>query len=96
MDAQVDHGAGLVGRVIAALHTERQRLLRHQPLLEEPLLCGPPQPMAPEVLTALTLPSGRALPPSLRRWLEFDTAMPAHRAGWRPVAATGSRRAHWT
>jgi hypothetical protein len=89
MDTEVHHGAGLVGRVVAALRAEPQRLLRHEPLLEEPLLCGPPQPMAPEVLTALTLPSGRALSPSLRRWLEFDTAMLA-RSGW--LASSRSHR----
>ena len=34
-----------------------------------------PRPLAPEVIERLTFPSGRLLPPSLKRWLAFD-------AGW--------------
>lgn len=34
-----------------------------------------PRPLAPEVVAGLTFPSGKPLPPSLRRWLAFD-------AGW--------------
>jgi len=75
------HGAALVERVIAALYANPRRLLGYGPLLDEPLLTGPPQPMAAAALAAVTLPSGRALPPSVRRWLEFDTAMLA-RSGW--------------
>jgi hypothetical protein len=33
-----------------------------------------PQPMPPETLASLTFPSGKPLPPSLRRWLAFDTS----------------------
>jgi len=77
----VQHGAGLVERVIAALYANPRRLLDYGPLLDEPLLTGPPQPMPAEALAAVTLPSGRALPPSVRRWLEFDTALLA-RSGW--------------
>ena len=76
-----DHGAGLVERVIAALYATPRLLLDHAPLLDEPLLTGPPQPMPAQVLAALTMPSGQALPPSVRRWLEFDTAVLA-RSGW--------------
>lgn len=34
-----------------------------------------PKPLAPEVVARMTFPSGRPLPPSLKRWLDFD-------AGW--------------
>jgi hypothetical protein len=33
-----------------------------------------PRPMPEEVLATLTFPSGKPLPPSLRRWLAFDTS----------------------
>ena len=75
------HGAALVERVIAALYASPRRLLDYGSLLDEPLLTGPPQPMPASALAALTLASGRAMPPSVRRWLEFDTAMLA-RSGW--------------
>jgi hypothetical protein len=79
--APAEHGAALVERVITALRADPRRLLAHEPLLSEPLLTGPPQPMPAQALAAVTLPSGRALPPSVRRWLAFDTAMLA-RSGW--------------
>lgn len=34
-----------------------------------------PRPLAPEMIAQLTFPSGKPLPPSLKRWLTFD-------AGW--------------
>lgn len=33
-----------------------------------------PKPLAPEVIERLTFPSGRPVPPSLKRWLAFDAA----------------------
>jgi hypothetical protein len=33
-----------------------------------------PKPLAPEVIARLTFPSGRPVPPSLKRWLAFDAA----------------------
>ena len=76
-----DHGDALVERVIAALYADPRRLLDYEPLLDEPLLTGPPQPMSADVLATMTLPSGRTLPSSVRRWLEFDAPMLA-RSGW--------------
>ncbi|MFD9124618.1 hypothetical protein [Kitasatospora sp. NPDC059571] len=38
-------------------------------------------PLPPDVLDALTLPDGRPLPPSLRRWLAFDASWLAA-IGW--------------
>jgi hypothetical protein len=75
------HGAALVERVIAVLRADPRRPADDDSLLGEPLLTGPPQPMPAQVLAALRLPSGRTLPPSVHRWLEFDTAMLA-RSGW--------------
>ncbi|MBC3840921.1 hypothetical protein GXW82_13540 [Streptacidiphilus sp. 4-A2] len=37
--------------------------------------------MPAELLASATFPSGRALPPSLRRWLAFDTGM-LRKYGW--------------
>ena len=68
---------GLVERVIEALRANPDRSI----LNNERLLPRHPNPIAPEVLAAIVLPSGRTLSPSLRRWLEFDTTMLA-RAGW--------------
>jgi hypothetical protein len=33
-----------------------------------------PMPLAPEVIARMTFPSGRPLPPSLKRWLAFDAS----------------------
>ena len=65
------HGAGLVERVIAAIHAEPARLI----VDDEPWLTAPPRPMPAEALAAAALPSGRALPPSVRRWLAFDSSL---------------------
>jgi hypothetical protein len=62
-----DHGVVLVERVIDALRARSGDVER--------------RPLAPDVLAATAFPSGRALPPSVRRWLEFDTGMLAG-AGW--------------
>ena len=40
-----------------------------------------PQPLLPETLEKLTFPSGKPLPPSLRRWLAFDASWLAS-FGW--------------
>jgi hypothetical protein len=40
-----------------------------------------PKPLAPEVVERLTFPSGRSLPPSLKRWLAFDASWLAD-LGW--------------
>jgi len=46
-----------------------------------PWVNEPRAPMSGELLAAATFPSGRALPPSLRRWLAFDTGM-LRKYGW--------------
>jgi hypothetical protein len=40
-----------------------------------------PKPLAPEVIAQMTFPSGKALPPSLTRWLAFDASWLAN-LGW--------------
>jgi hypothetical protein len=61
------HGAALVDRVIERVR-EQGWPTSDAPDITEPV------PLAPEVLDRLTLPGGRALPPSLRRWLAFDSS----------------------
>jgi hypothetical protein len=56
-------GELLVERVIRA-HTTRRLPWGVSPIT--------PVPLAPERLASLSLPGGRALPPSLRTWLAFD------------------------
>ncbi|MER5641093.1 hypothetical protein ABT095_29590 [Kitasatospora sp. NPDC002227] len=59
------HGVALMDRVIERVRQDGW------PTADAPDLAEP-QPLAPEVLESLRLPGGRPLPPSLRRWLEFD------------------------
>ncbi|KJY23789.1 hypothetical protein [Streptomyces katrae] len=68
------HGAALIDRVIERVR-ERGWPTCEAPDLDEPV------PVAPEVLDRLTLPGGRPLPPSLRRWLAFDGSWLAA-VGW--------------
>ncbi|WP_199922777.1 hypothetical protein [Streptomyces sp. NRRL S-87] len=61
------HGAALVDRVI-------ERVREHGwPTTDAPDVTEP-VPLAPEVIDRLRLPGGRPLPPSLRRWLAFDSS----------------------
>lgn len=86
----VEHGDALTERVIGAVRADPR-----QPIGDAPgssssqwgtWLDGDPEPMPADVLAELTFPSGRPLPPSLRRWLAFDTSLLA-RFGW--LARTG-------
>ncbi|MGW5345127.1 hypothetical protein [Streptomyces sp. NPDC004050] len=61
------HGAALVDRVI-------EQVRQHGwPTSDAPDI-SEPVPLAPEAIDRLRLPGGRALPPSLRRWLAFDSS----------------------
>ncbi|MEU6863560.1 hypothetical protein ABZ924_09840 [Streptomyces sp. NPDC046876] len=68
------HGEALVDRVIERVRQEGW------PTSEAPDVTDP-VPLAPEVIDRLRLPGGRPLPPSLRRWLAFDSSWLAD-AGW--------------
>lgn len=75
--AGADHGAALIDRVVAHLRTSPE-LLRDFDGRGVP---GMPVPMSSDVLAAMSFPSGRPLPPSLRRWLAFDAGWLAE-GGW--------------
>ncbi len=67
------HGAALTERVIDAVRRAPEAsALRYQHV---PWVVGPPRPMAADVLADMVFPSGRPLPPSLRRWLAFDVGL---------------------
>jgi hypothetical protein len=64
------HGVALVDQAIALLEVDPARLRD---------FCGwhvlrQPEPLPAEVLADLTFPSGKPLPPSLKRWLAFDAS----------------------
>src|SRR5262245_51574018 len=44
------------------------------------------KPLAPEIIEQLTFPSGRPLPPSLKRWLAFDAGWLADLGWFSPLA----------
>ena len=78
------HGAALVEQVIAEIEAdEGNSLLQFSSydFADGPWVNDPRTPMPDELLAAATFPSGRALPPSLRRWLAFDTGM-LRKYGW--------------
>jgi hypothetical protein len=95
MDIADGHGVPLVERVLGAIRAEPQRLIVNgDPLLTSRARPLPPEALATDDVgrlrldraslgprPAATFPSGRPLPPSLRRWLEFDTDLLA-RCGW--------------
>ncbi|MFF2198824.1 hypothetical protein [Streptomyces sp. NPDC058157] len=68
------HGTALIDRVVERVR-ERGWPTCDAPGLDEPV------PLAPGALDRLTLPGGRPLPPSLRRWLAFDASWLAD-VGW--------------
>jgi hypothetical protein len=71
-----EHGADLVDLAIAAMRADPRRLV----VGGKPWLTTRARPMAADAVAG-ELPSGRALPPSVRRWLEFDTTL-LTRWGW--------------
>ena len=70
-------GADLIDLVIAHVCEDPQCIsgfCGDHPLLR-------PQPLTPEVIAQLAFPSGKPLPPSLKRWLAFDAGW-LDRFGW--------------
>ncbi|MER7705783.1 hypothetical protein ABTX81_23175 [Kitasatospora sp. NPDC097605] len=75
------HGVALTERAVAAVAADP-----HRPILEYgpwagPWLTGAPEPLPDGLLAGAVFPSGRPLPPSLRRWLAFDAGL-LRRFGW--------------
>ncbi|HLY32654.1 MAG TPA: hypothetical protein VKQ36_16650 [Ktedonobacterales bacterium] len=69
-DALLTQGVELIEQVISAVQREPHAISG---------FCGDypletPTPMPADTLATLTFPSGKPLPPSLRRWLAFDTS----------------------
>ncbi|WP_406194365.1 hypothetical protein OH807_05025 [Kitasatospora sp. NBC_01560] len=76
-----EHGAALTERVVAAVAADPGRpVVGHAPSAG-PWLTGAPEPLPAGAPAAAAFPSGRPLPPSLRRWLAFDTGL-LRRSGW--------------
>jgi hypothetical protein len=73
-----DRGVALVERVIE--HVVARRLVSR------------PRPVPADELATLTLPGGRPLPPSVRRWLAFDRSLVFDRARVRAFGAADT----WT
>ncbi|MFD5088114.1 hypothetical protein ACFWOG_36530 [Kitasatospora sp. NPDC058406] len=70
-----DHGTALTDRVVASVEADPHRLVLGYSPWVGPWLTGAPEPMPADVLAGITFPSGRPLPPSLRRWLAYDTSL---------------------
>ncbi|GII63743.1 hypothetical protein Skr01_38280 [Sphaerisporangium krabiense] len=77
----MDHGAGLVERVIESVRSDPGRLFAGHDRWLGPWIDGEPEPMAAASLESLTLPSGRPLPAGLLTWLAFDTGL-LRRSDW--------------
>ncbi|MFJ9605948.1 hypothetical protein ACIRS1_06265 [Kitasatospora sp. NPDC101176] len=76
-----EHGAALTERVVAAVRADPQRAVLDYDRFAGAWVEGEAQPLAAGVLETAVFPSGRPLPPSLRRWLAFDTGL-LRRFGW--------------
>ncbi|MEV8099343.1 hypothetical protein [Kitasatospora sp. NPDC085879] len=71
------HGEALIERVIAKVREDGWATADMPDLADEPV------PLPAEAIDRLRMPGGRPLPPSLRRWLAFDSALPVG-LGWYP------------
>ncbi|MER8185979.1 hypothetical protein [Kitasatospora sp. NPDC094015] len=76
-----DHGVGLTERALAAVAADPHRRVLDHLAAAGPWVVGAPEPLPPGQLATLSFPSGRPLPPSLRRWLGYDTSL-LRRFGW--------------
>ncbi|MFJ9457773.1 hypothetical protein ACIRST_22155 [Kitasatospora sp. NPDC101447] len=81
MTSAAEHGVALTERAIAAVLADPQRPVLDHDRFAGPWVDGQPRPVPPGVLAGAVFPSGRPLPPSLRRWLAFDSGL-LRRFGW--------------
>ncbi|MFD9267224.1 hypothetical protein ACFWB1_01770 [Streptomyces goshikiensis] len=85
-----DHGIALTERAIAAVEADPHRLVLDYNRFVGPWVDGDPEPVPSEVLDGVVFPSGRPLPPSLRRWLAYDSSL-LRRSGWFRPAEESAR-----
>ncbi|MFF9896559.1 hypothetical protein [Streptomyces longispororuber] len=75
------HGFALTERVIASVEADPSRPVVASTPWAGPWVSGAPAPLPADASAAAVLPSGRPLPPSLRRWLAYDSGL-LRRFGW--------------
>ncbi|MGW6742438.1 hypothetical protein ACWGDX_17210 [Streptomyces sp. NPDC055025] len=75
------HGVELTDRVIASVEADPHRLVLDYDTRAGPWLAAAADPVPGDELASMVFPSGRPLPPSLRRWLTFDSSL-LRRFGW--------------
>ncbi|MGW4893319.1 hypothetical protein ACWEQL_13810 [Kitasatospora sp. NPDC004240] len=76
-----DHGVALTERVIASVEADPHRRVLDHDRFAGSWVTGEPEPVPTGVLASAVFPSGRPLPPSLRRWLGYDSGL-LRRYGW--------------
>ncbi|MEU9132264.1 hypothetical protein AB0D08_29845 [Kitasatospora sp. NPDC048540] len=94
-----DHGVALTERAIAAVEADPHRLVLGHLEAAGPWVGVTRTPFPAELLATAAFPGGRPLPPSLRRWLGYDTGL-LRRFGWfgattwyaEPAGAAGADR----
>ncbi|QIQ03627.1 hypothetical protein [Streptomyces liangshanensis] len=75
------HGTRLTERAIASVEADPHRLVLDHNKWAGPWIGAVAEPVPGDTLAAMVFPSGRPLPPSLRRWLAFDAGL-LRRYGW--------------
>ncbi|QCX73757.1 hypothetical protein C9F11_42410 [Streptomyces sp. YIM 121038] len=81
LPASAVHGVALTERVIARVEADPSRPVLDYAPWAGPWRSAPSSPLPAGVLDGAVFPSGRPLPPSLRRWLAFDSELLC-RFGW--------------
>ncbi|MET9931740.1 MULTISPECIES: hypothetical protein [unclassified Streptomyces] len=76
-----EHGVPLTARVMASVRADPGRPVLDYNAWAGPWAAGAAEPLADDVLTGAAFPSGRPLPPGLRRWPAFDSGL-LRRFGW--------------
>ncbi|WP_330175366.1 hypothetical protein OG875_18670 [Streptomyces sp. NBC_01498] len=75
------HGVPLTERAMAAVEADPHRPVLDYNQWAGPWRAGPAEPVPADVIAGTVFPSGRPLPPSLRRWLAYDAGL-LRRFGW--------------